>query len=384
MMRIKMPRISLWDNEKYGVDAKWFDKHIQELFVMGGVDLYIHKFLGAENPNVTNDSTQPQYPNLSAENIQDLLFLENRDRKYAKDIYRLRGYYSPADLDLDLSQFGLMLAQGTLFITVHLNNMVDTIGRKLMSGDVLELPNLKEFYSLDETVPVALKRFYVVQDVTRPASGFSPTWWNHLSRLKCTPLVDSQEYADILNDIVVGLDGAPVLINGNTTTYSNITSSINQYQGMNDAIVSQAEYEVPESGYDTDPLWAPLLVGGTVKGAPLPPGSSPEQKFTGFNVGGSTVDGYPITPATEFPSSPTVGQYILRQDYFPARLYRWSGAKWVYVNSARRTPLTPGKGQTQRDQFINNSNTYVNSSNVAVPVLQDLSTLLRPDKGGDN
>lgn len=379
-----MPRISLWSNEKYGQDAMWFDKHIYEQFTMGGVDLYVHKYLGAENPNTTNDATQPNYPNLSAQNIQDILLLENRDRKYSQDIYRVRGYYSPADLDLDLSQWGLMISSGTLFITVHLNSMVDTIGRKLMSGDVLELPNLKEFYSLDETVPVALKRFYVIQEGTRPANGFSPTWWNHLWRLKCTPMTDAQEYADILNQVVVGVNGNPVLINGNTTTYGNITSSIGQYQSMDSAIIEQAEYEVPESGYNTDPLWAPLFVGGKPKNGPLPANASPQQKFSGYLVGnGEAIDGYSVTTATEFPNNPVIGQYILRQDYFPARLYRWSGIKWKYVNSKVRTPLTPGKGQTQRDQFINNSNTIVNSSNISIPVLQDLSTLLRPDKGGN-
>lgn len=378
-----MSRISLWKNEKYGQDARWFDRQIFEQFTTGGVGLYLHKYLGAENPNTTNDSTQPIYPNKSASNIQDILLLENRDRKYDKDVYQLRGYYSPADLDLDLSQWGLMISSGTLFITVHLNNMVDTIGRKLMSGDVLELPNLKDFYSLDDSIPVALKRFYVIQDGTRPANGFSPTWFNHLWRLKCTPMTDAQEYADILNQPVIGVNGSPVLINNMPVTYGNISSSINQYQNMDAAIIEQAEYEVPESGYNTDPLWAPLVVGGNTK-KPLSANSSPEQKFSGYLVGnGEAVDGYNVTTATEFPGNPTIGQYILRQDYFPSRLYRWSGVKWTYVNSKVRTPLTPGKGQTQRDQFINNSNTIVNSSNISIPVLQDLSTLLRPDKGGN-
>jgi hypothetical protein len=375
----------MWSNEKFGTDAQWFDRQINEQFTMGGVDIYIHKYLGSENPNVTNDATQPNYPNLAAQNIQDILLLENRDRKYAKDIYRLRAHYSPADLDLDLSQWGLMIASGTLYITVHLKTMVDTIGRKLMSGDVLELPNLKEFYSLDDTLPIALKRYYVIQDGTRPANGFSPSWWNHLWRLKTSPMTDSQEYADIMNDIVIGLNGQPVLINGNTTTYGNITSSINTYQNMSNAIVAQAEYEVPESGYNTDPLWAPLFVNGDPKQGPLPPGSSPDQKINGYLTGnGEAINGYPVTPATEFPSNPTNGQYILRQDYFPARLYRWNNAKWQYVNSDVRTSLTPGKGKTQRDKFINNSNTFINQSNVSVPILQNLSNLLRPDKGGNN
>ena len=308
------PRISLWKNEKLGLDFKFFDRQIFEQFTMGGVDTYAHKYLGAENPNVTNDATQPTYPNLSAQNIQDLLFQENRDRKYAKNIYKLRCHYNVQDLDLDLSQFGLMIASGTLYITFHTLSMVETFGRKLMSGDVIELPNLKEFYSLDETLPVALKRWYVVQEGTRPAAGFSPTWWPHLWRVKCTPMIDSQEYADILNQIVIGLNGSPVLVNGNTTTYGNIGSSGNQYENMNMAIVEQAEFEVPKSGYNTDALWAPLFINGDPNQGPSPANSSPQQKFVGYLVNnGEAVNGYPVTPALEFPASPAIGDYCLRR-----------------------------------------------------------------------
>lgn len=380
-----MPRISGWKNEKYGTDSKWFDKQINEQFSIGGVDSYIHLYMGAENQNINNDSTQPSYPNLSAQNIQDLLFLENRDRKYRQDIYKLRCHFNIAETDLSLSSFGLFIDSGTLYITFHLNNMVDTIGRKLMSGDVLELPCFKDYYSLDETIPVALKRFYVIQDASKSAVGYGYDWWPHLWRVKCTPMVDSQEYSDILNQIVVGVNGNPVLINGNTTTYGNITSSINTYQSMNAAIVKQAEYEVSESGYDTTPLWEPLFIGGHPKNGPALVGSSPEQKFTGYLVGnGEAINGHSVTTAIEFPDTPTLGQYILRNDYMPARLYQWSGKKWQFVNNDVRTPLTPGKGNKQSDTFINNSNTFVNNSNVSIPVLQSLDTLFRMDKGGTN
>jgi hypothetical protein len=378
------PRISLWKEEKYALDAKWFDTHIAEQFTTGGVTAYVHKYLGAENPNIVDDATQPIYPNLSAQNIQDLLFQENRDRIYAPNIYRLRCHYNVQDLDLDLSQFGLMIASGTLYITFHTVSMVETFGRKLMSGDVLELPNLKEFYSLDETIPVALKRYYVVQEGTRPAGGFSPTWWSHLWRVKCTPMVDAQEFASILNQTVIGVNGSPIIVNGNTTTYSNITSSIQDYTNMNQAIVTQAEFETPESGYNTDALWAPLFVNGDPKQGPLPANASPQQRFVGYLVNAGTApNGYQVTPSLEFPSSPTVGQYILRQDYFPSRLYRWSGSIWEYVSTDQRTPLTPGTGQTQRDTFVNNANLFVNSSGNTEPVIQNISTLLRVDEGGN-
>jgi hypothetical protein len=56
----------------------------------------------------SSDATKPSYANQSEQNIQDLLWLENRDRKYDQDVYKMRGLYQRADQDFDLSQFGLL------------------------------------------------------------------------------------------------------------------------------------------------------------------------------------------------------------------------------------------------------------------------------------
>ncbi len=68
------------------------------------------------------------------------MFLENIDRKYSDDVYTLRGIYNVQDLDFDLSQFGMFLQNDTVFITFHLNRSVESIGKKLLSGYVLEVP----------------------------------------------------------------------------------------------------------------------------------------------------------------------------------------------------------------------------------------------------
>ena len=50
------------------------------MYQVGGTDLYVHKYQGTNNP-VSDDATLPTYDVTSPTNIQDLLFLENRDRK---------------------------------------------------------------------------------------------------------------------------------------------------------------------------------------------------------------------------------------------------------------------------------------------------------------
>ncbi len=184
-----MPRLSLYRPQK-GADYKFIDRTVYEMFQVGGVDVLLHKYIGPQDPSDPNKA-------MGETTIQDVLFLENRDRKYDADIYNLRGVYSAQDTDFNLSQFGLFLQNDTVFLTVHINNSVDTIGRKVMSGDVVELPNLKDEYALND-FKSALKRFYVVDDVNRAAEGFSAVWYPYLYRLKLKPIVDSQEFKDIL------------------------------------------------------------------------------------------------------------------------------------------------------------------------------------------
>ena len=148
-----MPRLSIFKPEK-GNDYKFFDRNIKEMFTVGGTDIHLHKYLGPYNQgeDQKDGAASPTSPNYTGDKpnertIQDLLFLENRDRKYADDIYTIRGIYNVSDTDFNLSQFGMFLQNDTVFMTVHLNDVVERIGRKPMSGDVLELPRLKDDYS---------------------------------------------------------------------------------------------------------------------------------------------------------------------------------------------------------------------------------------------
>ena len=341
-----MPRISLWQNGAHGKDYKFLDARISEIFTMGGTGINVHKYLGPIEQTGSTDATKPDYLNESAKNIQDLLFLENRDRKYDTSVYNVRGIYQTADIDFNLEQFGLFLSNDTLFIVFHIKDTVELLGRKLMSGDVLELQHKKDYWSLDETVPVALKRYYVIQEVTFASEGYSPTWWPHLLRAKVVPLVDSQEYKDILNNIAAGDD--------TTNTLAQVLSTYDVNLQINDAIVTQAEAETPKSGYDTTPLYTvPTNADRTELNSPT---TTPDKSIEGYLTGdGLAPNGFPVTSAIAFPDNPTVGEYVLRMDYFPHRLFRFDGKRWVKVEDAVRDNYTPGSGTNLRSQFIDNT-----------------------------
>ena len=126
-----MPRLSLYRPEK-GNDFKFLDRAINEQFQVGGTDVFIHKYLGPVNPEEGNSTpTQPNNTNDIPElGIQDLLFMENRDRHYSPDVYVIRGIYTLQDLDFNLSQFGLFLNNDNIMINFHLRSSFDALGRK--------------------------------------------------------------------------------------------------------------------------------------------------------------------------------------------------------------------------------------------------------------
>lgn len=361
-----MARISLWKDGRHSNDYKFLDRRISEQYTTGGTGVLVHKYLGPIEQTGSEDLTKPVYTNQSEMNIQDLLFLENRDRKYDTDVYKMRGIYQVADNSFDLSQFGLFLQTGTIFMTFHLNDMVDNIGRKLINGDVIELQHLTDYNSLDQDVPAALKRYFVVSDGQFGSEGFTPTWWPHIWRVKLNPLTDSQEYKDILNNITIS--------DNSTTPIGDILSNIQKYQGINDAIIAQAEVDVPESGYDTSGLY--------VKSDVLPDETevTPQDKVHGYLTGdGLGPNGLVVASGIEFPSSPANGDYYLRLDYVPNRLFRYDGKRWVKIEDAVRTNLTPGSSNhTQRSGFVNDTSTYTDNSGGTHDTLQGLSKILRP------
>ena len=140
-----MSRLSLWNPTKTN-DFTFIDRIVGEHIYAGGTGVNIHKYIGVHETPDEKDPTRPSSAGQNSEVfIQDILFLENRDRKYDKNVFELRGQYNLGDNDgFDLTQFGMFLANDTLMMNFHTESMVDAMGRKLMAGDVLELPHLRD------------------------------------------------------------------------------------------------------------------------------------------------------------------------------------------------------------------------------------------------
>ena len=381
-----MPRLSLYKPEK-GKDYEFLDKTITEMFTVGGTDVFVHKYLGPSNPDEADATpSQPRYNVVKETNIQDMLFLENRDRKYDPDIYVIRGIYNVQDIDFDMSQFGLFLQNDTLFMTIPINTSVKTLGRKIMPGDVIELPHLKDEYALND-YQVALKRFYVVEDVNRAAEGFSQSWYPHLYRIKLKQIVDSQEFKEILD-----LPSEE----GSTNTLRDVLSTYEKEMQINNAVVAQAEADAPKSGYNTkqfytlqvDKFGKPELVTTDTNTLDISQqnlladrvNQTPERSgYDGYLLGdGIAPNGESFGHGSSFPLNQIKGDYFLRTDFMPNRLFRYDGQRWAkQEDSVRLTMSNTDTRNTQKGTFVNNTNTNTIGGE-SVKERQPLSKALKP------
>tara|TARA_B100000212_G_scaffold212643_1_gene160717 strand:+ start:1401 stop:2558 length:1158 start_codon:yes stop_codon:yes gene_type:complete len=381
-----MPRLSLYKPEK-GKDYAFLDKTITEMFTVGGTDVFVHKYLGPKNPEEADaTATQPRYDAVKETNIQDMLFLENRDRKYDPDIYTLRGIYNVADVDFNMSQFGLFLQNDIVFMTLPINYSVKTLGRKIMSGDVIELPHLKDDHALND-FSVALKRYFVVEDVNRASEGFSQSWYPHLYRVKMKQIYDSQEFKDILD-----LPSEE----GSSQTLRDVLSTYEKEMQVNNAVLQQAEADSKSAGYDTTNLYTlqvddrgvPELVTTDITDLDASTqneladriNQTPERTgYDGYLLGdGIPPNGEAFGSGISFPTASAKGDYFLRTDLLPNRLFRYDGQRWVKMEDNVRMTLTnTDTRNTHKTGFVNNTNT----SKIAgenVTERQSLSQALKP------
>jgi hypothetical protein len=438
-----MPRLSLYRPNRTN-DYQFLDRTISEQYTVGGLDLFVHKYLGPQGAGINNgnnDATIPNYDSTNPLFIEDLLLLENRDRVYAPDVFVMRGVYRTQDIDFDLSQFGLFLNGDTLFVTFHYNDMIDTFGRKLMSGDVVEVPNLRDYHPLDTSLVKSLAKYYVIQDANFASEGFSQTWQPHLWRIKATPMVNAQEFSQIIdqpfmpeniwdpgnfypNGEVVNNGGIYYTANGNVPPDTainavnpstgqlywtpTVASTVGDKQStrpkdlqINDAITTQAYAEVPLSGYDNVKFYILPTNDGqpgsygitTTTNGPVSSGAEPalDETPTGFGYAGGYLtggthapNGLPVTPGVQFPPNPATGAYCLRLDYFPNRLFRYNGRAWLAITDNVRTDLDYAtQALTQRASFVNNTYTVPTTDIGNIPSRQSLSKILEiePDNG---
>lgn len=351
-----MARLSIWNNGIRGKDYRFFDRTISEFFGASGTGLYVHLYKGVY------DQTESGIANSSIMDggilaIQDTLLLENRDRAYEPIVRELRGIYNVNDIDFNLSQFGLMLTNDTIFIEIHLNDMVASCGRRIISGDVIELPHRRDDQKPEDGVPI--NAFYVVEDASWASDGYSATWFQHIWRIKCAPMTASQEFSDILNKQA----SDPLGLN-DLGTLGDIMSTIAVENNINNAVVDAARANFVHRNFETQQFW--IMPGDQV-------GNMNPWIFAGDGIP-PNGEGKLLQSGTSFPLNAAIGDWFLRTDYSPSTLFlkiqsgwqiqevnyrqqEWTAAHrllYDFINSNSTFTLNDGTVQNTR-QYLSNA-----------------------------
>lgn len=266
------------------------------------------------------------YQATTLDDIQDPLFMENRDRDYAKSSIQIRAQYTPFDAVSDLSKFGFQMADIYSF-SVSFAQMVTALGRPIVVGDVIELPSEVQY---DQHLrPV--RKFLEVTDTGWAADGYTTTWQPIIFRFQAQQLIPGQEHRDLLGTV----DTQKYIIDD-----GRFFEGVEQIETMGLTAMENNEAEaaraVPEKGTNV----REQASGANRHGQPgsydgvglyvedgLPPNGEPYE--SGFNklpdVAGRKDGEY---FRLEYPP----------QQNIAARLYKFSGVKnkWVYVETDRR------------------------------------------------
>lgn len=286
-------------------DSKLMSGIIREQIQIGGAVVYAWLLEGTWDQSNSKGEVSTQLDEgLSSLGIQDVILGEDRDRKYSDEAVRLVGSYTVSQNELDFAKWGVMLTNDIIQMEFHKDETIDMCGRQLKIGDVVEMTHIRDL-SQDGRPQ---NRFYEVRSITRSPSGYDYSYQNHVMAVTMQPIKDAQEFIDIMDR--PGITG---------TVRDDISDRANREELT--AKIQDIAYEQSyTTWFDTTRLY-------------IDPDT--QIPFT-WGDDGLPPNGQPVEAVSSFPSSPTAGDYVLRVDFDPNRLYRYQAGKWLLKEVDRK------------------------------------------------
>lgn len=299
------------DGENYGSPGKYseFSSQLAAVqFQLGGIYCYIYRFEGTfeqqrDELNVLVDehgSTEAATNIDSFLGMQDPILGENRDRSYNfEEVPRIKGVYQISQSEMELLRFGFK-SNETISMEFHQATVEKELGRRLIQGDVIELPHLREV-GLDGRVA---NRWYEVKDISWSPGGYDPTYQRHVVGVILQPLRHQQEFLDLFENVRDEYG----------KTLEEQMSIKDQLLGVTTAIQEKAGEHASTTWWDTTIMW-------------FDP-DHPSQKPYRYTDDGVPPNGEPVLQGDQFPPAPQEGDWFLRTDLVPNRLYRNQNGRW--------------------------------------------------------
>jgi hypothetical protein len=269
-------------------------------------------------------------------NIQDKIFMENRDRDYNENAIRMKCAYTPVDVVANSMKFGFM-GEEQYVVEVSFSATVAKLGRPFVIGDIIQLPSETQY---TPSLQPRLKYLEVV-DVAWSTNGYTPTWVPTMQRLIAKQAYASQETQDVMGKLTKNVDSSGL--------WDNDSGENAKYQDMSDitqSVKAESNTNVPQEGADYANI--PTLSDELIKF-----GDDHNINLRKFNrnrhphgIDAMPPNGLPFTEGDEFPDKPKNGDYH-RLSYthvgkdIPVRLYRYSTVKkqWVFMEADHRFRL---------------------------------------------
>ena len=277
-----------------------------------------------------------EYEATNIGNIQDKIFMENRDRDYNEFAIHMKCSYTPVDVLANSMKFGFM-GEEQYIIEVSFAMTVAKLGRPFVIGDIIQLPSETQY---TPSLQPRLKYLEII-DVAWSVNGYTATWVPTMQRLIAKQAYASQETQDIYGKLTRNVD--------NSELWDNIDKKDAKYQDYSDitqTIKADANTAVPQDG--TDYADAPvlsdaLLQYGRDHGIPL---HKLSRRRHPHGIDAMPPNGLPYTQGDTFPENPANGDYH-RQTFstvgnnIPVRLHRWSSVKksWIFLEVDHRFRL---------------------------------------------
>jgi len=281
------------------------------------------------NGVATNDSWEVvelqmlEVNQVSLDNVEDYILLENRDRSYLKTSTLLKCQYDLLDVQTELAKFGINLPQTYIF-TCSFVSMIQALGRPVIMGDIVELPGEVQY---DHNL-LPVKKWLEVTDTGWSTEGYTMNWKPQLFRFYAQPILPSVEHKDIL--------GLPGQVNALQTDADSILNGFltdDMANKASDAIQQAAADAVPQTGSDPQDIQSgkPLLgPNGAYDGRDLyvqdaiPPNGLP------YTIGDSLPDTTGLADGSYHRQTYTNVRADIRP---PDRLLRWDlpAVRWRFV-----------------------------------------------------
>lgn len=261
---------------------------------------------------------------LSLDDIQDKILMENRDRAYSTVSTCMKAQYDLVDVQTELTRFGIDLPQQYIF-TLSFAQMVKALGRPIIIGDIVEVPGEIQYDA--QLNPV--RKWLEVTDTSWSTEGYTPNWKPTLYRFFAQPILPAMEHRDVL-----GTPNDRVAVTDEDFLSGQFQLNVQAHE-VTEEIIQQASDDVPERGSDGLEL---------ASGVPLTGERGVSDQRQLYVEDGLPPNGLPYTEGTEFPPSGTVDDGAYHRVVYPsnlkipARLFQWSVVKnrWIFKEQDQR------------------------------------------------